>query len=131
MIEAENSLIGCILLDNNSIYDVYNTLRPDMFETEFCRDCYAEMIGMYDRGEVVNVISLSQALENHKWDKQDIGVFLRDCFDLTATSAMIKSYAESIIKSYKSRTVKELFRRVSLAEKDIDGTGRDVAGSIS
>ena len=76
MIEAENGVIGCVLLDNNCLYDAYNTLRPDMFESEFCRDCYAEMLAMYDRGEAINIISLSQTLENHKWDKQDILAFL-------------------------------------------------------
>lgn len=130
MIEAENGVIGCVLLDNNCLYDVYNTLRPDMFESEFCRYCYAEMLAMYDRGEAINIISLSQTLENHKWDKQDILAFLKDCLDSSITSVMIKSHAESIIKSYKSRTVKQLFGRASLAEKDIDGTISEVIASL-
>ena len=55
---AEQGVIGCVLIDNNSLYDVYNKLKPEMFASEFAQDCYAEMIAMYDRGENVNILSL-------------------------------------------------------------------------
>ena len=55
---AEQGVIGCVLIDNNSLYDVYNKLKPEMFASEFAQDCYAEMIAIYDRGENVNILSL-------------------------------------------------------------------------
>lgn len=119
---AEQGVIGCVLIDNNSLYDVYNKLKPEMFASEFAQDCYAEMLAMYDRGENINVLSLSQALENHKWDSADINSCLRDCVSSAPTSVMMKSYADSVIKMWRSRVAKELFHHVSFAPKDIDGT---------
>lgn len=130
MIEAEQGVIGCVLIENSSLYNVYNTLKPEMFESEFCQDCYAEMLAMYDRGENINVLSMSQVLENHKWDSADIISCLNECFCFAPTSVMIKSYADSIIKMWRSRVAKELFQRVSLLPKDIDGTIAEVLSRL-
>ncbi len=123
---AEQGVIGCVLIDNNSMYDVYNKLKPEMFASEFAQDCYAEMLAMYDRGENINVLSMSQALENHKWDSADINSCLRDCVSSAPTSVMMKSYADSVIKMWRSRVAKELFHHVSFAPKDIDNTIAEV-----
>lgn len=122
MTEIEQGVLGCVMIDNSSLYDVYGKLKPEMFSSEFCRDCYAEMLAMYDRGENINLISMSQALENHKWDPEEIRKYLSQCVAATPTSVLIKSYADSVIKMWRSRTAKELFQRVSLAPKDIDTT---------
>ncbi len=123
---AEQGVIGCVLIDSNSLYDVYNKLKPEMFASEFAQDCYAEMLAMYDRGEQISIVSLSQALENHKWDSSDISSCLGDCLYSAPTSVMIKSYADSVIKMWRSRTAKELFNHISFAPKDIDNTISEV-----
>ena len=119
-------MLGCVLIDTNSLYDVYNRLKPEMFSSDFGQDCYAEIIAMYDRGENINLISLAQALENHKWDSDYIGEILKECALAAPTSIMMKSYADSIIKEYRSKMAKELFQRVSLAPKNIDNTISEV-----
>ena len=126
MNEAESGVIGCVLIDSSSLYNVYNILKPDMFLSEFCKDCFSEMLAMYDRGEQINVISISQELENHKWDKEYISSELKDCAISAPVSGMIKSYANAVIQDYKARTVKELFQRVSLKSGDIDNTISEV-----
>ena len=130
MNEAEQGVIGCVLIDSSSLYDVYNTLKPEMFESEFCQDCYAEMLAMYDRGENINIMSISQELENHKWDLEFISTELRDYAIAAPTSTMIKSYASTVVKEYRARTAKELFQRVSLLPKDIDGTISEVLARL-
>ena len=127
---AEQGIIGCVLINNSSLYDVYNKLKPEMFASEFAKDCYAEMLAMYDRGENINVLSLSQALENHKWDATDIGTCLKDCITASPTSVMIKSYADSVIKMWRSRKAKELFYHISFAPKDIDNTISEVLARL-
>lgn len=123
---AEQGVIGCALIDNNSLYDVYNKLKPEMFASEFAQDCYAEMLAMYDRGENINILSLSQALESRKIDSSDVGMYLKECVASALTSVMMKSYADSVIKMWRSRMAKELFHHVSFAPKDIDNTIAEV-----
>lgn len=126
MTEAEQGVIGCALIDSSSLYDVYNELRPEMFASEFCQDCYAEMLAMYDTGQAINIVALSQRLENHEWDTEYISQSLKDCAVSTPTSAMIKSYADAVIKMWRSKMAKELFQRVSLKPGDIDNTIAEV-----
>lgn len=127
---AEQGVIGCVLIDNNSLYDVYNKLKPEMFASDFAQDCYAEMIAMYDRGENVNILSLSQALESRKLDPDDIRACLKDCISSAPTSVMMKSYADSVIKMWRSRKAKELFYHISFAPKDIDNTISEVLARL-
>ena len=126
MTEAEIGVIGCALIDNDSMYKVYNKLKPEMFSTEFCQDAFAEMLAMYDRGENINIISLSQALENHKWDPEMIAADLKDCIMIAPVSAAITSYADAVIKDWRARETKKLFQEVSLRPCDIDNSIAEV-----
>lgn len=122
MIEAERGILGCILIDQSCLYDIYGKLEPQMFADEFCSDTYREMLAMYDCGKKINLMDLSQQMENHKYDSQFIAEQLRECLSVTPASVLAKNYANTIINEYKARTVKELFSRVSLRPKDIDET---------
>ena len=126
MTEAEQGVIGCVLIDNGTLYEVYDILKPQMFSSEFCQDCFAVMLAIYDRGENINLVSLSQALENHKWTPEMIAEELRDCVLTAPTSAMIKSYADAVVRDYKARITKQMFQRVSLKPCDIDDTIAEV-----
>lgn len=126
MTEAEMGVIGSILIDNDSLSQIYSNLRPDMFGSEFCQDAYKQILALYDRGENINLVSLSQAMENHKWSSEQVSAELKECVLLTPTSVSIKSYAITISKDYKTRTAKELFQRVSLMPCDIENTIAEV-----
>lgn len=126
MTEAEVGVIGCVLIDNDSLYKVYNKLKPQMFASEFCQEAYAEMLAMYDRGENINAISLSQALENHKWSPEVIADELKKCTLSAPSSVVIRSYANTVILDYKARTLKALFQKVSLKACDVENTISEV-----
>lgn len=126
MTEAEIGVIGCALIDNDSMYKVYNKLKPEMFSTEFCQDAFAEMLAMYDRGESINIISLSQALENHKWNPEMIAADLKECITIAPVSAIITSYADTVVKDWRARETKKLFQEVSLRPCDIDNSIAEV-----
>ena len=126
MTEAEQGVIGCVLIDNDSMFKVYNKLKPEMFSTEFCQDAFAEMFAMYDRGENINIVSLSQSLENHKWAPEMIAGELKECVAATPLSTAMKNYADAVIKDWRARETKSLFQRVSLRPCDIDNSIAEV-----
>lgn len=126
MTEAEIGVIGCVLIDNDSMYKVYNKLKPEMFSSEFCQDAFAEMLAMYDRGENINVVSLSQSLENHKWEPEIIASELKECISVTPVSTAIKSYADAVVKDWRARETKKIFQEVSLRPCDIDNSIAEV-----
>jgi replicative DNA helicase len=124
--EVEIGVIGCVLIDNDSMYKIYNKLKPEMFSSEFCQDTFAEMLAMYDRGENINVVSLSQTLENHKWEPEIIASELKECISVTPVSTAIKSYADAVVKDWRARETKKIFQGVSLRPCDIDNSIAEV-----
>lgn len=122
MLEAEKGILGCVLIDQSCLYDIYGKLEPNMFVDEFCGDAFREMLAMYDCGKKVNLMDLAQQMEGHKYDAEYVSNQLKECVVYSPTSSMAKSYAGTIIKEYKARTVRELFSRVSLMPKDIEET---------
>ena len=122
MQEAEKGILGCILIDQSCLYDIYGKLEPKMFENEFCADAFKEILVMYDCGNTVNIMQLAQRIECHKYDAKFVLEQLKECAIASPTSTMAKYYASTIMKEYKSRVVKELFSKASLMPKDIEDT---------
>lgn len=122
MTEAESGVIGCILLDEESLYSIYDKLKPEMMSDDFGQNCLTEMLAMYDRGIKISHVELTQRLENHKWDKEDINQFLINCVTTAPTSALIKNYADTIIKVYRAEKLKYIISRANLLPGCIDGT---------
>lgn len=120
MNEAEKGVIGCVLVDSECLYEIYDKLKPNMFSDGFCSDCFTEMLAMYDIGIRVTHVELSQRLENMKHDKEDISKFLKECVNDCPTSVYVKNYANTIIDDYRARTVRNLFEHISLLPKDIN-----------
>lgn len=126
MTEAEFGVIGCVLIDNDVLNGIWRTLKPEMFSSEFAQDTYKEMLAMYDRNENIDPMSLSMALESHKYTQEQISELMKTCITGTITSAMIKSYADAVVKGYKARMVRDMYQRASLKPCDIDNTIGDL-----
>lgn len=122
MLEAEKGVIGCILIDQSCICEIYGNLESKMFVDEFCADTFRKMLVMYDCGKKISPLNLAQHMESCKYDVETVLNQLKECLISSPSSIMVKNYAAIIIKEYKARTVKELFSRVSLMAKDIDDT---------
>ena len=106
MTEAEFGVIGCVLIDNDVLNSIWRTLKPEMFSSDFAQDTYKEMLAMYDRNENIDPMSLSMALENHKYTQEQISELMKSCITGTITSTMVKSYADAVAKEYKARMVR-------------------------
>lgn len=126
MTEAELGVIGCVLIDNDVLNGIWRNLKPEMFESELAQDTYKEMLAMYDRNESIDPMSLSMALENHKYTQEQISFLMKSCISETSTSTMIKSYADAVAKEYKTRAVRDIFQRASLKPCDIGDTIADI-----
>lgn len=120
MLETEQSIIGSILMDNDSLYKVYDKLKPEMFQFELTRDCYTEMLAMYDRGEKIDLLTLANRLVTKERGISFISEQLSDCISATTTSAFIQNHADLLMKSYRSIKAKEIFQRIDLSPNEID-----------
>src|SRR4029453_1284457 len=62
-LEAEQSVLGAILIDHDAVIEVAEILRPEDFYRQAHGRIYGAMIELFERREPVDVVTVSQALE--------------------------------------------------------------------
>src|SRR5512140_2700858 len=61
-IEAEQMVLGAILIENDSINKVIETLSPDDFYKDTHRRIFKIMLDMSEAGDAIDLVTLSDAL---------------------------------------------------------------------
>lgn len=117
---AERSVIGALLMDITVIHKVYDTVKPEMFSDALLGEIYKEIRKGYDIGQTVNVVTISQALESQTFSRERIGQELKGCIDTTIMTSQIGSYADSIVKDYKARTLRGILAGVNISPVAIE-----------
>jgi replicative DNA helicase len=137
-IEAEQMVLGAILIENDSINKVIETLSPDDFYKDSHRRIFKVMLDMFETGDAIDLVTLSDALRG-KTGLEAVGgaSYLATLVSLVPTAANIKYHArivrekavlrklihsatDIITQSYEdSRTVVNIDELLDRAEKSI------------
>ena len=116
-LEAERSVLGGILLDNQAAQKVAELLLPADFYRDAHRKIFQVMVDLGERGEPVDLITLTEEVNRRGWLKEVGGaVYLASLADEVPTAANILFYAK-IIKG------KSVVRQVIEASTDIARQG--------
>ena len=96
-IEAEESVLGGILIDNTALDATLEILVPEDFYRESHRKIIAAMIDLNQRSEPVDMITLSEALKV-RGDLQDVGgsAYLATLAERVPTAANTSYYARIV-----------------------------------
>lgn len=121
-LKIEQAVIGSILMDNDCMYQIYNTLKDEMFQWEFTRECYKIMLAMYDRGQAIDLMTVASELSNPTMSDEMIAEQLSECLIAVDSSAFVKNKSDLIIKNYRSRMAKQVFESVDLSPNAIDNS---------
>jgi replicative DNA helicase len=121
-LEAESSVLGGILLENDAINVVLELLRTGDFYRESHRKIFRAMIELADRSEPVDIITLSECLKN-RGELEAVGgsAYLASLNDFVPTAANISYYA--LIVREKSILRHLINVATEVATKGYDGTG--------
>lgn len=96
-LEAEESVLGSILIDNDAIARVADLISSEDFYLPQHRQIYEAMIDLYQKNAPIDIVSLSNRLEEKKLLDEIGGVsFLTSLVNKTPTSAHIAHYANII-----------------------------------
>jgi len=137
-IEAEQMVLGAILIENDSINKVVELLSPDDFYKDAHRRIFKVMIDMFETGEAIDLVTLPDALRG-KIGLESVGgaSYLAFLVSMVPTAANIKNHArivreksvlrklihsatDIITQSYDdSRTVVNIDELLDRAEKSI------------
>ena len=96
-IEAEQSVLGGILIENYAINKVMEMLKPDDFYRESHRKIYEALIVLSERDEPADSITLTNELKNSGHLDSVGGVsYVASLIDLVPTAANIEYYAKIV-----------------------------------
>ena len=123
-LEAESSVLGGILLENDAINPVLELLRPEDFYRESHRKVFRAMIELSDRAEPVDLITLSEFLKGRN-ELEAIGgtAYRASLADFVPTAANISYYARIVRE-------KSILRSLITTATDIATRGYEERGSV-
>lgn len=102
--EAEQSVLGGLLLDNAAYDRIASELRPQDFYTAAHQTIYRTIAGMLDRGEPADVVTVDANLERSGQSQACGGLaYLGDLAANTPTAANIEAYARLVVDSKTRR----------------------------
>ena len=108
--EAEQSVIGAILLDPDAIMTVSELLLPEDFYTLQYKTLYNGMLSLYQEGKPVDPVTLQNKLREQEVPEELCSVeFISNILSSVPTSANVKYYAEIV----KEKAVLRRLIRVS------------------
>ena len=125
-IEAEESLLGSLLIDKNAMLKVADILREDDFYRPSFGQIYETMLELYSNQSPIDLLTLSNRLqEKDLLEKIGGRAFLSGLAEKIPSSGHVKHYAEIIQKKATLRRLQSASAKISeLAfqeEADVDG----------
>lgn len=118
-LEAEESVLGALLLDREAIIQVADILRPEHFYSEANRLIYGAAVELYDAREPIDLVTLTNQLRKNKHlAKAGGSAGLARLTNVVPTAANAKNYAQIVKNLYTKREIITLSG--SLTEKAFD-----------
>src|SRR5437868_14558714 len=123
-VEAEESVLGAMLLSENSISDVLERLRPDDFYKPAHRRIYESIVSLFGRGEAVDTVTTAEELRR-------LGI-LDDIGGKPYLFHLVNSVPAASNASYYARIVEEtaLLRRMIEASPEAAAMACDSSDDV-
>ncbi|MCP4547747.1 MAG: replicative DNA helicase [bacterium] len=125
--EAEEAILGALLMDRNAIHRAMEMLEPEHFYQPRHAEIFRAMVTLYSRGEAVDIVTLSEALK--KMDKLEVAggtSYLGGLQESVATGAHVEHYARIVLEKATLRQM------ISISGEIVDScfAGREDAMDI-
>lgn len=124
-LEAEQSVIGSMLIDKEVIPVVMELLKPEDFYRPDHREIYEVIIELFDRAQPIDLITVSERLKLHGKLELVGGLeYLSNIATAVPTTANIKNYSKIVEE-------KALLRKLIKASSDIVDLGFNASEEVS
>ena len=122
-LEAEQSVLGSILIDSRCVNDVIGLVRPEDFYLQTNRDIFETIYEMFSYSQVIDPVTvLDKMRERGVYDEQSSTKYIMELMEITPTAANARQYAQIVHD-------RALLRNLSEAATDIINTVYEGTGS--
>lgn len=139
-LEAEQSVLGAVLIDKDAIINIAEFLRPEHFYKENHGVIYSAMLSLYEKREPIDLVTLSSELKKlGNFDDVGGAVYLAELANFVPTAANVAYYGQIVKDHYTKReliriggkitdaafdTVGDVSELIDLAEKSVFGVSQ-------
>ncbi|MGN0984897.1 MAG: replicative DNA helicase [Candidatus Enterenecus sp.] len=124
-VEAEQAVLGSMLIDERCVPDVIARLSPDDFYMRQNRELYQVLYGMFNRFETIDPVTvLDRMKQAGVYDEKASVAYLRQLMEITPTAANVLEYADIVAD-------KALLRRVGETAGELTEMVRSESGTAS
>ncbi len=119
-IEAEESVIGALLIDRDAVIKVADFLSPEHFYNEAHGLIYQAILNLFEKRQSADIVTVSNELKQKKLlSKIGGSSYLSQLVEKVPTSGHIKHYADIVKEQYARRSLLQMAS--SLSEMCFDG----------
>ena len=113
-IDAEQSVLGAMLLNKEAVYKVMEILSPDDFYRDSHKLIYQAILELVDKDTPLDMITVSEQLRHNGTLEQAGGVsYIATLASIVPTAANVEHYARIVEEKALLRTLIQLSNRVS------------------
>ncbi|MBO5727914.1 MAG: replicative DNA helicase, partial [Oscillospiraceae bacterium] len=96
-VEAEQAVLGSMLIDARCVPEVVEHLRPDDFYLRQNRDIYETIYSMFSDSATIDPVTVLDTMrKNGVYDENNSRNYILQLMDITPTAANVKQYVEIV-----------------------------------
>lgn len=117
-LEAEQSVLGAILIDPPCLIRIMEIIRAECFYRQQHRQIFSVMVRMFTAGSPLDFITILEQVRNEEIfeSEQDAKVYLAQLAQIVPTSSNVEAYAQIVQEKYYLRSL------ITAAQDIIDDT---------
>lgn len=123
-LEAEQSVLGAILIDPEKLPDVMNEIKtPAVFYTRQHQELYALMVQMFSESKPIDFVTLLEESERAGVFENDQNAksYLLHLMELVPTTANLSHYCGIVLEKYYLRNLLSAATDIATSVRDADG----------
>ena len=119
-LEAEQSVLGSILIDSSCISKILEILKPEYFYIPQHREIYKQMLFLFNMGKPVDFITVLDSLKNKGiYDDSTGKSYLLQLGEIVPSVANVETYAKIVREKYDIRALIETSKQI--IDSAVDG----------
>ena len=104
--EAEQAVLGALLIDRDAINSIIQLLKPDFFYNDNNKDIFQAMLDLYEERKPIDLLTLTHILKKKKKYEQVGGsTYITSLANAVPTAANIEHYAQILKETYIRRSL--------------------------
>lgn len=118
-LESERGLLGALLMKPEAIHDISDTVRPESFYAEKHRTIFETMRELSDRGEPIDLLSLSERLQTKSLLERCGGrAYIAELANSAPAPGNFAHYADLVTRKHLMRSLIDAAHEISEAAYD-------------